>query len=115
LQQIIKDPTDMYVFRVTQRNEPSIILAAVDENQYELWHAAFKRAKLMQQQLSAGSNGGGGGVDIYLSLPGASCSTVPGDEEDTTGDYVRPEAVVGVFLLLLVVLCICVYPFDSII
>ena len=80
----------MYVFRVTQRNEPSIILAAVDENQYELWHAAFKRAKLMQQ-FSAGSNGGS---DMYLSLPGASSSTSPVDEEDAIGEYIRPEEVV---------------------
>lgn len=84
---MIKDPSDIYVFRVTQKNEPSIILAAVDENQYELWHAAFKRAKLMH--LNSPS------IDEkpYLSLLGVVDDQADGDE-DTVG-YERPESVVS--------------------
>ena len=90
---MIKDPCDIYVFRVTQKNEPSIILAAVDENQYELWHAAFKRAKLMH--LNSPTNAD---EKPYVSLQGAIEDQADGDE-DTVG-YERPESVVSYYYYL---------------
>ena len=78
---MIKDPHDMYVFRVTQHNEPSIILAAVDENQYEIWHDAFKKAKLSHLTSPTTDE------KPYLSLPG-----IPSDENNDEQDsgYERP-------------------------
>ncbi|XP_066915592.1 uncharacterized protein [Clytia hemisphaerica] len=79
--EVIKDPHDMHVFRVTQHNEPSIILAAVDENQYEIWHDAFKKAKLSHLTSPITEE------KPYLSLPG-----FPGDENNYEQDsgYERP-------------------------
>lgn len=83
----------MYVFRVTQKNEPSIILAAVDENQYELWHAAFKRAKLMHRFASPTSTDD---ERPYLSIPGAiSSDYLDGNFDGDGGSYMSPESVVN--------------------
>lgn len=67
----------MYVFRVTQHGEPSIVLAAVDEGQYELWHDAFKRAKLLKGEHVEKTE--------YLSLPEFD------NDEEPDGPYERPE------------------------
>lgn len=75
----------MYVFRVTQHGEPSIVLAAVDEGQYELWHDAFKRAKLLKDQ----SNEKG----EYLSFP-----DFDDDDEEPDGPYERPEDYIVCYL-----------------
>ena len=91
---MIKDPCDIYVFRVTQKNEPSIILAAVDENQYELWHAAFKRAKLMHLNSPSPDE------KPYLSLPGTIADQADGDEDAVC--YERPESVVSCSYIFLI-------------
>ena len=72
---MFKDPQEKYIFRVSRAGHPSIVLAAVDDKQYEFWHNAFCRARTVDE------------VPEYVSLTDSTIFSE--DSEDPS--YERPD------------------------
>ena len=43
--EVLKDPANKNYFRITRPNSPSMMLAALNNEQYELWYNAFRRVR----------------------------------------------------------------------
>lgn len=80
----MKDPVIKNVFHVTGSDSHSIILAAVNDDQYQLWYNAFLRAKLLSD--AAVGKYGGSEMAEYVSI---------GDEDYDDNEYEQPNDLLG--------------------
>lgn len=88
--EVFQDAVEKYTFHVRCKGYPSIVLAAVDEQQYKLWYNAFQRAKILADSNDGKSGGGGQGLAVYLSLKGSEDLEDGSDDEDEPS-YEKPD------------------------
>ena len=77
------------MFRVSRLGEPSVVLAAVDEKQYQLWLHAFRNAKFLVDS-EDGRLDNAGELGDYSEFK----DSVGFDEEDCSdddADYEKPD------------------------